>query len=194
MPRCFGIVGDELYLEDVGGEPASVDRAAADLSTWQVDDQSVDRPWIGRDQLGRRLEVGELDWTAVAADERAVELWSRRTSYHDSLSELPTLLAHGDFGIGNLRSSASGTVAFDWATLGWEPLGFDLAHLALSSGCDPTRPYLDGANRFEPDAVISGFRAATAIVGAGRVHWMLSVGVELPPWYVDFLWDHRPTP
>lgn len=191
-PVCLGVIGDEIFLEDVGGEPASVQRAARDLSTWQVDDQTLDRPWIGRDQLGRRLEVGALDWSTVDADERVVELWSRRTTYHNALSELPVLLAHGDFSLGNLRSSPSGTVALDWATLGWEPVGFDLAHLGLSTGVDPTSPYLDGDNRFAGDAVVFGFRAATAIVGASRVHWMMSAGLDVPAWYIDFLWDHRP--
>ncbi|HVF33023.1 MAG TPA: phosphotransferase [Acidimicrobiales bacterium] len=192
-PKCYGVVGDDVYLEHVAGGPAAVDQAAADLSTWQVDDQSLDRPWIGRDQLGRRLEVSALDWTMVDADQRAVELWSHRANYLDVLSKLPTLLAHGDFSLGNLRTDGSGTVALDWATLGWEPLGFDLAHLALSSGRDPTGPYLEGSNRFDPEEVVAGFRAATAIIGTSRVHWMISAGVEVPPWYVDFLWDHRPT-
>ena len=183
-PHCIGIVDDTLELEDVTGPPPTTAEAAAALATWRVpyaDD--LDRPWLATDQIGRRLRAtGELDWSAIDADPRAVELWSRRYEHVARLRTLPKVLSHGDFSIGNLARVDAGTViAYDWATFGWEPAGFDLAHLALSTGEVPSGADTD-----------TGFRCTVAIVGASRVHWMLERGEAPPSWYVDFLWEHRP--
>ena len=94
---------------------------------------------MARDQLGRRLEVSHLDWGLVDADPRAVRLWEGRStrttrlsvSYRQCVRTVITAWA---------TSSGEGAdvIALDWATFGWEPLGFDLgAHLGLSSGPGP---------------------------------------------------------
>ena len=193
-PRCLAVVGGQVFLEAVDGDAPSVDQAAAHLARWQVEyEKSLDRPWLVMDQLGQRLQVTELDWTSVGADERVVRLWERRHALYEGLRRLPIVRSHGDFSIGNLVADGSDTVAVDWATLGWEPLGFDLAHLALSTGTDPTGAYHAAApSKVALDDLMSGFGAATAIIGASRVHWMLSRGIDVPAWYVDFLWVHGP--
>jgi hypothetical protein len=192
-PRCFGVVDETLYLEDVGGSHPTVAQAAGALARWQVAfDASRDRPWLAMDQLGRRLDAGDLDWTAVDADRRAVQLWERRHEYYERLRDLPKVLSHGDFSLGNLVAHAGETVvAFDWATFGWEPIGFDLAHLALSAMDDPVPAYQTAAPQHAELADV-GYRCALAVIGASRVHWMLSRSVDLPSPYVDFLWDQRP--
>jgi hypothetical protein len=192
-PRCFGVVDNDVWMEEVSGPAPTVDEAARHLATWQVGyNTRLDRPWLARDQLGRRLEVSHLDWGSVDADPRAVRLWVGRSAWYEALGELPMVRSHGDYGLGNLVSPAADVIALDWATFGWEPLGFDLAHLALSSGQDPRPAYLASSSRWAEDAVCRGFSSALAIIGPSRVHWMLSAGVAVPDWYVDFLWEYRP--
>ena len=193
-PTCFAVVADTLFLEDVPGPPPPVHRAAAALARWHVAfDPALDRPWLAVDQLGRRLAAGELDWTAVDKDRRAVQLWSQRTAFLEQLAALPKVLSHGDFCLANLATDGDDTVAFDWATLGWEPVGFDLAHLALSALVDPTPAYRSATPRpGDADLAERGFRAALAVIGASRVHWMATNGIDVPDGYVDFLWEHRP--
>lgn len=192
-PRCFGVVDNDVYLEGVSGAAPSVEEAAWHLGPWQVGyDGGLDRAWMARDQLGRRLEVSSLDWGLVDADPRAVRLWERLAQWYDALNELPIVRSHGDYSLGNLVAQGGEVVALDWATFGWEPLGFDLAHLGLSSGRDPRPAYPASANGWKPRQVAQGFAAAVAIVGSSRVHWMLSAGLEVPDWYVDFLWESRP--
>ena len=58
------------------------------------------------------------------------------------LDALPRVLSHGDYSLGNLIDAGEDVVALDWATVGWEPIGFDLGHLALSAGADPTEAWL----------------------------------------------------
>ena len=183
-PRCLERDDDTLVLEDVTGPPPTTQQAADAIAGWRVPYAAErDRPWLATDQIGRRLEAtGELDWTGLDADPRAIELWNARLEHLAQLQARPKVLSHGDFSIGNLVAEADGSVvAYDWATLGWEPGGFDLAHLALSTGEVPA-----GA---ESDL---GFRGTMAIVGASRVHWMLERGDAPPAWYVDLLWEHRP--
>ena len=190
-PKCFGVVGETLFLEDVAGPQPTAHQAAEALASWQVPfAPSLDRPWLATDQIGRRLAAGDLDWGGVDADARAIELWDRRWTYFDRLARLPKVLSHGDYSVGNLVFVSDHTVAFDWATLGWEPAGFDLAHLALSTAEDPTPAYRPAA--LDPDLAAIGFRCALAIIGSSRVHWMASRSMEVPNWYVDFLWEHRP--
>jgi hypothetical protein len=61
-PRCFGVVGNDVYLEEVTGGPPSVERAAEVLAGWQRWDAALDRPWLAVDQLGSRVTVSDLDW------------------------------------------------------------------------------------------------------------------------------------
>lgn len=192
-PRCYGIEGSDLYLEDVGSEPETADRAAAHLAAWQAGTPVPDFPWLTQDQLGQRLDVTDLDWSAVDADSRVVRLWDRRDILRDRLAGLPRVLSHGDYSLGNLTARGADTVAFDWSTLGIAPVGADLAHLALSASQDPTTDYLEAASAtWREQDVVDGFRSTLALVGASRTHWMLSGGRDVPIWYVDFIWDHRP--
>ncbi len=192
-PRCFGVVDNDVWLEEVSGPAPTVEDAAQHLAHWQVGyDAQLDRPWMARDQLARRLEVSHLDWGLVDADPRAVRLWEGRARYYEALSELPVVRSHGDYSVGNLVGQPADVIALDWATFGWEPLGFDLAHLGLSSGQDPRSAYQTSTSRWTEDAVARGFASAVAIIGPSRVHWMLSAGVEIPDWYVDFLWEYQP--
>jgi hypothetical protein len=70
-------------------------------------------------------------------------------------------------------------------------LGF-LPHLGLSPGQNARSAYQASTCRWEKDTLTMGFAAAVAIIGSGRVHWLLSTGVEIPDWYVDFLCEHEP--
>jgi hypothetical protein len=192
-PRCLGVVDDDIYLENVTGPMAQVDQAAGDLARWQTAfDPMADRPWMATDQLGRRLAVSHLDWSSIDADSRVVELWERRSEWMEQIRRVPVVRSHGDYTLGNLLSVGEDTVALDWATFGWEPLGFDLAHLALSSGADPTFAYLAAQRNASPVSLATGFRACLAVIGSSRVHWMLSRGMSLPTWYADFLMEHHP--
>ncbi|HET9733202.1 MAG TPA: phosphotransferase [Acidimicrobiales bacterium] len=192
-PECLAVEGDSVYLEEVAGSVPSCDQAAEHLAAWQVDyDASLDREWLARDQLGRRLAVSRLDWTGLEADPGVVELWERRWELLERLGRLPVVRSHGDYSLGNLVGKGSDTVALDWATFGWEPLGFDLAHLALSSGLDPRPAYRAAVPERSRKELDAGFTAALAIIGSSRVHWILSGGQVVPSWYVGFLLEHRP--
>ena len=96
--------------------------------------------------------------------------------------------------MGNLHVVGDDVVALDWATLGMEPVGFDLAHLALSTGADPMPSYLatDVSALGGPERVRDGYAASLALVGASRFHWMLARGIEPPDWYADFVWGQQP--
>ncbi|MBV9132461.1 MAG: hypothetical protein JO318_07165 [Chloroflexi bacterium] len=98
------------------------------------------------------------------------------------------VLFHGDYSMGSLVALGMDAVAPDWATLGWEPVSFDLAHLALSTGENPT-PACMAATRsgHAADVANLGFQTALVIIGASRLRWMLSNGVDVPPWCVQFV-------
>ncbi len=103
------------------------------------------------------------------------------------------MLSHGDYSLENLIADGEDTVAIDWGTVGLAPVGSDLAHLALSSLADPVGAYLAASEGGPPpSAVLVGYQTTTALVGASRVHWMLSNGAQVPDEYVGFLWEHRP--
>ena len=192
-PQCISIDENDLYLEDIQGQSETVQRAAAHLAGWQSGAQIPDLPWLTRDQLGQRLSVTTLDWRQVDADPRVVELWNRRDTLLSQLSTLPRVLSHGDYALANMIARGQETVALDWGTLGVAAVGSDLAHLALSAGVDPTPYFLEASfGRWSTQDVVDGFRATLALVGASRTHWMLSKGVPLPGWYVDFLCSHSP--
>lgn len=193
-PVCYGAVDDELYLEEVTGERPPVERAAQVLAGWQQPwAGELDRPWLCVDQLAARVAVSHLDWSAVTADPRMAQLWDRRHALLARIADLPKVLSHGDHSLGNLIDTGDEVVALDWATIGWEPVGFDLAHLGLSAGADPTGAYLDAtASVINPVLVARGFKVAVALVGSSRYHWMMTRSLEPPEWYVDFIWRHRP--
>ncbi|MDA0745326.1 MAG: phosphotransferase [bacterium] len=193
-PRCFGTDGNDLYLEDIVGQRETIDRAAMHLAEWQSRTSIPDLPWLTRDQLGQRIQTTVLNWDAVDADPRAVTLWNQRDELLRQLEKLPRVLAHGDYSLGNLIARGPETVALDWGTLGIAPVGSDLAHLALSASADPTPYFMEAARSHWPTQdVITGFQATLALVGSSRTHWMLSSGLPVPDWYVNFLWNNRPT-
>lgn len=194
-PRCFGTDGNDLYLEDIAGRQETIDRAAMRLADWQSGTPVPDLPWLTRDQLGQRVHATILNWHEVDADRRSAALWDRRDELLRRLASLPSVLSHGDYSLlGNLIARGHETVALDWGTLGLAPVGSDLAHLALSASADPTPYFLEAARgRWPEQDVLNGFQATLALVGSSRTHWMLSRGLPVPEWYVDFLWDHRPS-
>lgn len=199
-PRCHAIVDDTLYLEDAGSTPPDPREAAHALAGWQATSNLPDVPWLSGHQLAQRVEVSNLDWSTVDADPRAERLWSNRATLLDELARVPPVLSHGDFHLGNLRAAGGGScgggggiVGLDWGTLGRAPVGSDLAHLALSTQHDLLAVYLTELNgRFDKRAATLGYRATLALVGASRLHWMLSRGITPPDSYADFLWDNRP--
>ncbi|AQZ61600.1 unnamed protein product [[Actinomadura] parvosata subsp. kistnae] len=159
-PRCYGVVGDVLYLEDVPGGPENPQVAAARLGEWQAATPVPEVPWLGGHQLAQRVRA--TTWTPVAADPRIERLWRRRDELLALLARLPVVLSHGDFSAGNIIAApglTSGTdaptaptvpgttVLLDWATLSAGPVGADLAALALSTFTDPLDAYLAGAER-----------------------------------------------
>lgn len=156
----------------------------------------ADQPWLARHQLAQRLAVTDLDWSIVDSDPRLPGIWDRRHSYLTELDTLPWGIAHGDFGIGNLRANEGGVVALDWATLGVSPIGFDIAHLALATLDESVLPtYLGGLRgRYDAHAVELGYRITIALVGVSRAHWMASRSIPLPRGYLDFVCAHVPAP
>jgi hypothetical protein len=187
-PRCYGVVDDVVYLEDVTGPPEAPRVAAHRLGAWQAGAAVPDRPWLAGHQLAQRVAVTDLDWSAVDADPRLAAIWSRRRELLAGLRAVPDVLSHGDFHSGQLTAIDGDTVVLDWATLGVSPVGADLAHLALSTLADLVADYLAGLDgRFGADAVRLGYRTTVALTGASRVHWMLSRGIPVPAGYVDFV-------
>ncbi|TDD00159.1 aminoglycoside phosphotransferase family protein [Nonomuraea deserti] len=190
-PRCYGVVDDVVYLEDVAGTPSAPRVAARRLGAWQAATAVPDVPWLAGHQLAQRLAVTE--WTPVDVDPRIEQLWRRQDELLVELSRLPAVLSHGDFSTGNLLDSAGATVVLDWATLGAGPVGADLAALALSTFADPLEDYLAGARgRFDRADVELGYRATLALTGAGRVHWMVAGGMRVPGGYEDFVLSQAP--
>jgi hypothetical protein len=192
-PRCHGVFDATIYLEDVESSLPDADRAILQLASWQSTAALPDVPWLSGHQLAQRLEGSDLDWTAVDADDRAPTLWGARDELLAALTEVPVVPSHGDFHLGNLRADGPHTVVLDWGTFGWAPVGADLAHLALSTQRDLQDEYLTGlSGRFPEALVILAYRTTLVLVGASRVHWMLSSGNDVPEGYVDFLWANRP--
>ncbi|MEU6719749.1 aminoglycoside phosphotransferase family protein [Nonomuraea sp. NPDC046802] len=189
-PRCYGVIGDGVYLADVGTIPESPATAAHRLGRWQADTTTPDLPWLSGHQLAQRIAVSDLNWTDLNVHPRIPALWEQRAELLNCLSQLPHVLVHGDFSHGNLRASEDGlaTVVLDWATLGTGPVGADLASLVLTALGRHLPHYLDGLNgRFETADVDLGYRATLALTGAGRIHWMLTRGMTPPDNYTDFI-------
>jgi hypothetical protein len=62
-PRCFGVVNNDVWLEEVSGPAPAVEDTAWHLAHWQVGHAAqLDRPRMACDQLGRCSEVSHLDW------------------------------------------------------------------------------------------------------------------------------------
>jgi hypothetical protein len=187
-PRCYAVVDDVIYLQDVIGVAESPHLAARRLGAWQATAAIPDLPWLAGHQLAQRIALSNLDWARVDADPRLAAIWARR---HELLAELrvvPNVLSHGDFHADNLVAAGDTTVVLDWGTIGVGPAGADLAHLALSALDDLFTDYLAGlAGCFDPALVRLGYRTTLALTAASRVHWMLSRDLALPVGYVDFV-------
>jgi len=193
-PKLYGAVDDALFIEYVGERVPAANHAAMQLGRWQSSDSTdLGEPWLAQDQLAQRLAVSELDWSAVDVDARLPTIWSKRENYLEQLSRLPWSIAHGDFSVANLRDDGTAVIALDWATLGSSPIGFDLAHLALSTQDESLLPiYLDGLDgRFADRDVELGYRIAVTLIGASRAHWMAARTKGLPAGYSDFVASHH---
>ena len=178
-PRCYGVVGDTVYLEDVPDSPQDVAIAAEHLTEWQARTPVPDTRWLARDQLAQRIAVYDLDWTAAGLDKKLAGIWANRHTLLDELAGLPTVASHGDFHCGQIRSVGEGTVVLDWATFGVAPAGSDHAHLALSAVADL-------GDRL-PGPAKPGYRTTLLLTGASRAHWMAARGIPLPDGYADLL-------
>jgi hypothetical protein len=88
-PRCYGVVDDVVYLQDVGAAPESPRVAARRLGVWQASTPASDLPWLAGHQLAQRLAISDLDWNAVDADSRLASIWSQRDSLLAALRSLP---------------------------------------------------------------------------------------------------------
>jgi aminoglycoside phosphotransferase (APT) family kinase protein len=189
-PACYGVVDGRVYLEDVVGGPERPEVAAARLAAWQAATAVFDRPWRAGNQLAQRLAVTELSWDGVDVDHRLAVIWQRRRELLSIVESLPVVISHGDFHAGNLIADGERTVALDWAAFGAAPVGADLAHLALSVADDVSVAYLSGLDgRFDPAAVLLGYRVTLALTGVSRIHWMVSNGVPVPAGYQEFVLD-----
>jgi len=195
----LGVADDTLFVEYVGEIPPVVEEAALELGRWHHRDRSRQRVWHVQDQLAQRLAVSELDWSVVDSAPGLAAIWNQRQPLMARLDALPRCITHGDFSIGNLRVDDGGpvdggVVVIDWATLGFSPVGFDLAHLALAGLNAELLPiYLEGLqSRYEPEHVGLGYRTAVSLIGASRAHWMAIRAMPLPAGYVDFIEAHRP--
>lgn len=186
-PRCLGIVGDALYLENVVGPTERPAIAARRLGDWQARVTAPQFSWLAGHQLAQRVAVTNLNWTETDVDPEFAAIWSRRHRMLDELRDAPDALCHGDFHAGNLLSSAGTTVAFDWNTIGKAPVGADLAHLALSCQQDLVDDYLAGLGAaYDTSAVLLGYRTTLALTAASRLHWMWTRRIPIPPGYQDF--------
>lgn len=193
-PRCHGVVGTSVYLEDVRGSRPDVRRAARRLGGWQAGAAIPDVPWLGGHQLAQRLDASVVDWAGLDADVRVRRLWAKRRELLASIDGLPRVLSHGDFHRDNLIVRGDDVVVLDWSTLGVAPVGADAAHLALSALTDVLDDHLAGLRGRHPErAVRLGYRVTLVLTGASRVHWMMRNGVAIPAGYGDFLWAARPS-
>jgi hypothetical protein len=187
-PRCYGVVGDTVYLADITGGEESPSVAARRLGAWQATTAVPDVPWLATDQLGQRVRVTSLDWTAMDVPDSLPRIWDRRDELLGMLAAVPVVVCHGDFHVGNLLAGDDVTTVLDWGTFGAGPVGADLAHLALSTLDDHLDAYLAGlGGRYDPELVRLGYEVTLTLTGASRVHWMLSRGVPIPPGYVDLI-------
>lgn len=188
-PRCLAVTEDTVYLEDVGDVRESPTRAAANLARWQTTTRFPDLPWLTSNQLLDRVAARDLDWTIVNADPRLQRVWEGRHRLLTRLEEVPLAPSHGDFSHGNLRATARGTIALDWAAVGHAPLGADCATLALSVDEPVLEPYRSALPGHVRGAASRGYHVTFALTGAGRIHWMLCRGLDVPDGYTDAVCD-----
>ena len=98
--------------------------------------------------------------------------------------------SHGDYSLGNLVTRAADVVALTGPpTVG--AVGLRLGTPGPRRGPDP-RPAYQALRPMVKRRGGHRLCRCGCIIGSRRVHWMLSVGMEIPDWYVDFLWEYRP--
>lgn len=172
---------------------------------WAAGRTRPDVPWLSRGQLRRRVQrtdsagglpllvdpaawrhptVADLVGGRTAA--ALAEVWAARHALLSRLGELPQTLCHGDFHRGNLLTAPRQTTVLDWATVGFGPLGADLADLWLGEvatergepGAVAERLYAsyiaglrEAGWRGDPAAPRVGFTATAALAGTSRLHW-----------------------
>lgn len=187
-PVCYGVDADAVYLADVVGPPEQPSVAAERLAAWQAAARVPLVSWLAIDQLAQRVAVSDLDWPAVDADPRVAAVWARRGELLSLLDDVPRVPSHGDFHPANTVAAGERTVVLDWGAFGVAPVGADLAHLALATLDELVPAYLDGAaGRWDARSVRLGYAVTLALTGAGRVHWMLSLGVAVPTGYPELV-------
>lgn len=191
-PRCYGVDGDVVYLEDIVGDVEDPRVAAFRLGAWQASVSLPDLSWLADDELQQRVGARPLDWSTVDADPRLAAIWEHRQELLAERQRSPLVLSHGDFHLGNIIGTGNATVVLDWGNLGQAPLGADLAHLSLSALVDLVDDYLAGAaGRVSEAAVRRAYRGTLLLVGTSRAHWWLSRGMALPAGHVDFVLSYR---
>lgn len=187
-PRCFAVTDDAVYLADVTGPPETPAVAARRLGAWQAETAVPDVGWLGGHQLAQRITASSLDWSSVDAPGAVREIWERRAALLAALEDVPRVLCHGDFHLSHLFAGGGVTTVLDWGTLAAGPAGADLAHLTLSTGEDLLAAYLHGLDgAVKPDLADRGHRVTLALTGVGRVHWMRSRGIPVPPGYRNLI-------
>ena len=96
-------------------------------------------PWFASGQLRDRISRVERrgGWRTLARTtvaDVAHRLWERRETLLTRLAEVPEVAAHGDPVPANLPGRAGDdTLAIDWSTLGFGPVGADAGYFALST-------------------------------------------------------------
>ena len=106
-PRCYGVIDDAVYLEDVPRRAEDPLPAAYKLGVWQARTTIPDAPWLAGHQLAPRIAASDLDWTAVDLDPRLPRVWARRHDLLDDLAATPDVLSHGDFHIDQLSADGA---------------------------------------------------------------------------------------
>lgn len=192
----------DLWLEDVHDVPASLDvcrRAAAGLARWQVANLDVAYSWlsdnwipthIGRRALDNQRTRSHPAWsTAIerGLDPTLRELVEDRITdpveIRQQLEGFPRVLTHYDFHTHNIGTVGAHTVVFDWAFVGWGPIGHDVGHLALDEAGRAGSPsevwnqlqaaYCEGLAEAGWTGDLAVVRRSMAVSNALRLGWAI---------------------
>lgn len=209
--RCFVDDHDgcrDLWLEEVTDVPGGFEvsrRAVEGLAAWQVANAAAPQPWLAKDWIATHVRRHGLDndrtlahpaWSAAidrgldpALREAVAARVTDPTEVVRRLSCLPQVLTHHDFHNANLGTVDGAVVLFDWAYVGWGPIGHDVGHLAMT--LEPS---------FEIEAAVAWpvlqDAYCQALVSAGwtgdldLVHQSMAVSNQLRlGWQIDTLLD-----
>ena len=200
-PRCLGTSEGEdgalvLWLDEVANAAsrwtlADYARVAHDLGRFNgayLAGRPLPRqPWLSRHWLHSWLAEGADAVAALDADRShplvdrvfpaavagsLTRLWERRAAQLAALDRLPHTFCHNDAFRRNLFTSATWTVAVDWAFAGSGPLGAELAPLVWGSLGFLEAEWHErrALERGVLDAYADGLRAAGARVSTDDIH------------------------